>query len=254
MLVLSSAAVAKTHSTGKPHHRGHGGNCVAYAREVTGINISGNAGLWWNHAEGRYQRGHRPAVGAIMVFKPYGKMRSGHVAVVSRLVGSREILIDHANWVRGRVSTAMSVTDVSPNNDWSVVKVSGTRDNPVFGFIYPHPAERETDTVITAASSRPHKDKERAKTRTAAERKFEAAEARHAKVKAKLALAHFRAEAADQVHLKHNRKAAREAVARARIKIAVLSASAAHRPPAAALAVDRRRDHAKPGQPEALFY
>jgi surface antigen len=120
-----------------------GGNCVAYAREVTGVDLSGNAAAWWPHAEGRYDRGQQPAVGAILVFKAYGRMRVGHVAVVSRIVGAREVLVDQANWVRGRVTKAMSVVDASPLNDWTSVKVlepnSGThgRENPTFGFIYP---------------------------------------------------------------------------------------------------------------------
>jgi len=119
-----------------------GGNCVAYARELTGIRIDGNAASWWPHAEGRYERGHTPVVGAVLVFKPYAGMRVGHVAVVTHVVGSREVLVDQANWVRGRVTKAMSVVDASPLNDWTSVKVqfAGThgRENPTYGFIYPH--------------------------------------------------------------------------------------------------------------------
>ena len=120
-----------------------GGNCVAYVRGVTGIQLDGNAALWWPHAAGRYERGQEPKLGAILVFKSSGYMRSGHVAVVSKIVGAREILVDHANWVRGRVSKAMSVVDTSPGNDWTSVKVqlvpnsTAGRDNPTFGFIYP---------------------------------------------------------------------------------------------------------------------
>jgi surface antigen len=118
-----------------------GGNCVAYAREVTGVHLDGNAASWWPHAEGHYDRGHQPSVGAILVFKPYGGMHVGHVAVVSRVVGPHEILVDQANWVRGRVTKSMSVVDASPANDWTSVKVqyAGThgRANPTYGFIYP---------------------------------------------------------------------------------------------------------------------
>jgi surface antigen len=130
-----------------------GGNCVAYARDVTGISLDGNAAAWWPHAEGRYERGHVPALGAILVFKPYGGMHVGHVAVVSRVVGPREILVDQANWVRGRVTKAMSVVDASPQNDWTSVKVqfAGThgRENPTYGFIYPRvqPADFGTATA-----------------------------------------------------------------------------------------------------------
>jgi surface antigen len=141
----------------RPSHGTPGGNCVAYAREVSGIHLDGNAAQWWPHAEGRYDRGHQPAVGAILVFKSSRYMRVGHVAVVSKVVGSREILIDHANWVRGRVTKEMSVVDASPNNDWTSVKVleirSGThsRENPTYGFIYPGSLPPDFDRVAAAA-------------------------------------------------------------------------------------------------------
>ena len=143
-------------------HEGHGGNCVAYAREVTGVHLDGNAASWWPHAEGRYERGSRPSVGAILVFKPYARMRVGHVAVVSRIVGPREILVDQANWVRGRVTQAMSVIDASPQNDWTSVKVlephSGThgRENPTYGFIYPH--ELPANFGATIVEARPERE------------------------------------------------------------------------------------------------
>ena len=141
----------------------HGGNCVAYAREVTGIQLDGNAAAWWPNAEGRYERGQQPKVGAILVFKPHGGMRVGHVAVVARIVGPREILVDQANWIRGRVVTAMSVVDASAANDWTSVKVielhSGThgRENPTYGFIYPHsPPAHLGEAVAQVETSAPH--------------------------------------------------------------------------------------------------
>lgn len=133
----------------------HGGNCVAYAKAVTGIKIDGNAGLWWSHAVGHYDRGQEPQIGSILVFKSFGHMRSGHVAVVSGVVGPREILLDHANWVRGRVTKLMAAVDTSPHNDWTSVKVlsnrsdvGGQRDNPTFGFIYP----RDVPSMLDEAS------------------------------------------------------------------------------------------------------
>jgi hypothetical protein len=70
------------------------------------------------------------------------------VAVVSRLVGPREIRVDHANWAsgaaRGRVARDQPVLDVSPGNDWSEVRVWYPRvndfGNTVFGahgFVLP---------------------------------------------------------------------------------------------------------------------
>lgn len=147
--LLCSPAMAGT------SHDIHGSNCVAYAREVTGVHLDGNAAAWWPHAEGRYERGHTPQLGAILVFKPYGDMHVGHVAVVSRVVSAREVLVDQANWVRGRVTKAMSVIDASPANDWTSVKVQygGThgRDNPTYGFIYPHVLPASFGEAVAAA-------------------------------------------------------------------------------------------------------
>ena len=78
--------------------------CVPYAREVSGVQLYGDAWTWWGQAEGRYERGFRPRVGAVMAFRPHGNMRLGHVAAVSRVIDSRNILIRHANWspINGR--------------------------------------------------------------------------------------------------------------------------------------------------------
>jgi len=44
--------------------------CVPYAREVSGIQIYGDAWTWWSQAEGRYARGHAPRAGAVVTFDP----------------------------------------------------------------------------------------------------------------------------------------------------------------------------------------
>jgi hypothetical protein len=79
----------------------------------------------------------------VLNFRSTGGMRLGHVAVVSAVVGPREIEIDHANWGGGLVSRYIPVVDVSPNNDWTAVRVGMGRSEeygnvyPTFGFIYP---------------------------------------------------------------------------------------------------------------------
>ena len=124
-------------------------NCALYARAETGVSLYGAAGGWWDEAAGRYQRGQSPSMGAILVFKRSGYTPSGHVAVVSGIVSSREILIDHANWYRGTVSRGMSAIDTSPNNDWTSVAVrdlrSGSygRHSPTYGFVYPGAGARQ---------------------------------------------------------------------------------------------------------------
>ena len=127
--------------------------CVPYARQVTGVNIFGDARTWWDQAEGQYARGTQPKVGAVMTFKPYGQMTLGHVAAVSRIIDSRTVLLRHANWSpingrRGQIENDVAAVDVSPDNDWSEVRVwfdpiqdLGTTHWPVQGFIYPKKAE-----------------------------------------------------------------------------------------------------------------
>ncbi len=122
--------------------------CVPYARQVSGIQLRGDAWTWWDQAEGKYARGFTPRAGAVMAFRPYGKMQLGHVAAVSQVVDTRTVLLRHANWSiingrRGQVEDDVKAVDVSPGNDWSEVRVwfapvngLGTTHWPVAGFIY----------------------------------------------------------------------------------------------------------------------
>lgn len=140
-----------------PSRKAHAANCALYARAETGVALYGAAGGWWDEAAGRYQRGHMPELGAILVFKRSRFMPSGHVAVVSGVVSPREILVDHANWYHGRVTRGMSVIDTSPDNDWTSVSVldlaSGKhgRDNPASGFVYPQTGPHEAGGISFAS-------------------------------------------------------------------------------------------------------
>ena len=98
--------------------------CAPYAREISGVEIFGNAHTWWGQAAGRYQRGDRPQVGAVMAFKAVRSMPVGHVAMVSRIVSDREVLLTHANWSRrGGIERNVRAVDVSEAGDWSKVRV-----------------------------------------------------------------------------------------------------------------------------------
>ena len=118
--------------------------CAPYAREVSGIQIRGNANTWWSQAQGHYDRGHTPKVGAVLAFQASHRMRVGHVAMVSKVVSDREVLLTHANWSRpGRIETDVRAVDVSAAGDWSMVKVwyapqesLGTSAYATNGFIY----------------------------------------------------------------------------------------------------------------------
>jgi surface antigen len=124
------------------------GQCVPFAREASGIQIYGDAWTWWGQAEGKYDRGHAPRIGSVIVFAKTGRLPMGHVAVVSRIVERRVLMLTHANWsrqngVRGHAEQDVTLYDVSPDNDWSEVKVwyrdvegLGGGIYPVKGFIY----------------------------------------------------------------------------------------------------------------------
>ncbi|MEH6757531.1 MAG: CHAP domain-containing protein [Parasphingorhabdus sp.] len=123
--------------------------CVPYARELSGIQIYGDAHTWWRQARFAYERGNIPQVGAVMSLKSHGNMELGHVAVVSRILGDRHILLSHANWSpingrRGQIERNVAAVDVSDNGDWSQVKIwyapigaLGSTTYPINGFIYP---------------------------------------------------------------------------------------------------------------------
>jgi hypothetical protein len=122
--------------------------CVPFARQASGVRIRGDAWTWWRSAEGRYRRGHRPTPGAVLVLSKTNRLRLGHLAVVTRIVNERVIVVDHANWLnRGQIHKGTPVMDVSSRNDWSRVRVWYTPGGvwgrtvyPVQGFIHARPA------------------------------------------------------------------------------------------------------------------
>jgi surface antigen len=130
--------------------------CAPYAREISGVNIHGNALTWWAQAAGKYARGSAPKKGSVMSFAPTARMRLGHVATVSRVVSDREVLLTHANWSRrGGIERDVRAVDVSDAGDWSRVKVwyagnggLGTSSYPVNGFIYADGAPASDDAPI----------------------------------------------------------------------------------------------------------
>ena len=122
--------------------------CVPFARLMSGIQIFGDARTWWSQAVGKYDVGFVPKTGAVLCFKPTGRMTLGHVAFVSQVLTDRVIQVTHANWSiiegdRGQIEQDVTVVDVSPAGDWSQVKVwydpirdLGTTVYPTNGFIY----------------------------------------------------------------------------------------------------------------------
>lgn len=129
--------------------------CVPYAREVSRIELHGDAFLWWAEAAGRYARGWRPALGSLLAFRSIPRMPLGHLAVVVKIISSREILVSQANWVPDAVTRNVPVIDVSPNNDWTAVRqaVGGGKFGmvyPTYGFIYDDPLQQ---TIVAGRSA-----------------------------------------------------------------------------------------------------
>jgi surface antigen len=143
----------------------HGVQCVTFARADTGIVLKGNAVDWWSHAAGVYQRGSQPEVGSVLNFRANSRMRLGHVAVVSNVIDARTVELDQANWTHsslrhgGAVTHGTLVVDVSPNNDWTAVRVgldhAGDYGSiyPTFGFIYNRPDNGSQIATNVAAAA-----------------------------------------------------------------------------------------------------
>ena len=119
--------------------------CVPFARQLSGVQIFGNANTWWAQSAGRYPRSSQPAFGSVFVLQGYNTSARGHVAVVTHIDSSRLIRVDQANWLNGgEISRSVPILDVSPNNDWSEVRVwhipGGHWGGRVYqgqGFIHP---------------------------------------------------------------------------------------------------------------------
>lgn len=119
-------------------------DCAPFARALSGVRLTGAAADWWDEAGYRYRRSNTPAEGSVLVFRRSGRLPSGHVAVVSRVLSARSILVTQANWVHHRVSQDQPVIDLSAANDWTLVRVwwppvdqMGSGEYPAYGFISP---------------------------------------------------------------------------------------------------------------------
>jgi surface antigen len=112
--------------------------CVPYARAHSDVKIYGDAYTWWDQANGKYVRGPVPEPGAVMVLNNYAGADRGHLAVVRKLISTREIRVDHANWLDdGSVYVNDPVEDVSETNDWSLVRVFNLKTGAWGGKVYP---------------------------------------------------------------------------------------------------------------------
>jgi len=135
--------------------------CVPYARAHSGVNIFGDAYTWWEKSQGVYPHSQDPKLRSVMMLTGYAGPNRAHLAVVSSVISSREIRIDHANWFNdGAIYLDDPVRDVSADNDWSEVRVWnirsqswGTRTYLVRGFIGPGTGDAYAEAEQAARSS-----------------------------------------------------------------------------------------------------
>jgi hypothetical protein len=111
--------------------------CVEYARMRSGLAVFGDAKHWWERAKNLYARLPHPVEEAVMVFSGSKRLKRGHVAVVTEIVGPRQIIVDQANWQnKGEIDHATPVLDVSAKNDWSKVRVWDIRSGGFGSHVY----------------------------------------------------------------------------------------------------------------------
>jgi surface antigen len=153
--IFALGAIAPSAKADEPYWQ-----CVTFARMFSGIQIFGDAHTWWTQAQGKFSTGERPRTGSVLAFRSSGRMRLGHVAVVSEVLTDRVIRVTHANWggSRGKVEENVTVVDVSDEGDWTQVKVwynpihdLGTTVYPTYGFIYQQPG-RPSDGLLMASA------------------------------------------------------------------------------------------------------
>ncbi|WP_336762688.1 CHAP domain-containing protein [Asaia sp. VD9] len=131
-------SIHQTRFTPRRHRSGgHVIQCVAYAKTASDVVLSGNARDWWENSRGVYARGSAPEPGSVLNFRAIRRMPYGHVAVVRAVEDNRTIVIDQSHWAQNGIAKNVRVIDVSPNNDWSAVRVALNSKTETYGSIYP---------------------------------------------------------------------------------------------------------------------
>lgn len=145
----SSRPITGPNTAAATHYSGI--TCAPFARELSAVALYGDAYTWWSAAAGRYKRSSQPQVGAVLVLRREGRLPSGHVAVVSRVLSPRQVQLIQANWVADEVTEDQLAVDVSPRNDWTEVRMwwpmtdrLGSHAYAAYGFILsPLPATHD---------------------------------------------------------------------------------------------------------------
>jgi hypothetical protein len=95
----------------------------SYAREVSGIALSGRAAVGGIRPKVA-DRGTAPKAGAVLAFRATHSMRAGRRHGF-QVIDERHVLLNHAaSWSRpGMIERSAMAEDVSANGDWSEVRV-----------------------------------------------------------------------------------------------------------------------------------
>ncbi len=132
------------------HYESHAVQCVPYARQVSGVQLYGDAYTWWNQVAPdpaqpiltapRYAYGMLPIPGSVLVLAQTPRMTHGHLAVVKDVIDPRTINVTQSNWgsdskTRRIIYESQRAMDVSDLNDWSQVRF-WNKDAEQFGFPY----------------------------------------------------------------------------------------------------------------------
>lgn len=95
------------YSSGNPFYAGGYGlpNCTCYAygrySEIRGAWVklpTGNAGLWWGRAQGKFNCGQTPALGAVCCWHDPRGNYAGHVAIVEEILPNGDIITSNSAW------------------------------------------------------------------------------------------------------------------------------------------------------------
>lgn len=139
-LFLTACASSFNTPNAKGYYASSPKQCVPYAREVSGIQLYGDAHTWWHQAHPPLSRSNTPRPGSVLVLARTNAMRHGHVAVVKSVLSSRDITVTHSNWGNNRknrriIYESVRAQDVSSMNNWSQIRF-WNYDTGAFGRPY----------------------------------------------------------------------------------------------------------------------
>ena len=116
--------------------------CAEFVRKESSFWIFSHAYGWKDAAKKfGYSIGNKPVLKSVLYFPRQLNAPDAHVVIVTKVIDSRKITIDHANWKRqGEIERDVVVEDISEKGNWSQVTLKGKTLN-TGGFILPKRAK-----------------------------------------------------------------------------------------------------------------